>query len=226
MKTQIFQQRIRAAQKSQGKSNNTIYRKCLEIIQTHKNNFGGKLLDYGAGQGKLTKEIASLGQFEEIWAVDIIKKHNNTKQPINWRFCDLNEKLDLPSKHFDFIVAIEVIEHLENPWLTAREWFRLLKENGVLIFSTPNNESFRSLLSLLFRGNFASFSNNNFPAHLNAFLKIDLERTLKLAGFTKIEFYYSNEGRVPKLNLTWQQISLDLLGGKQFSDNIFVVAKK
>lgn len=47
------------------------------------------------------------------------------------------ETMDLGRK-FDTIVAGEIIEHLENPGLFLRNMRRHIKEDGVIIISTPN----------------------------------------------------------------------------------------
>lgn len=40
----------------------------------------------------------------------------------------------------DFIIASHLIEHLENPLLAISNWFRVLKENGILYLAVPNKE--------------------------------------------------------------------------------------
>jgi SAM-dependent methyltransferase len=49
---------------------------------------------------------------------------------------------DLPDDHFDVILLIEVVEHLNDAYLdgTLCEVARLLKKEGVVVISTPNNE--------------------------------------------------------------------------------------
>jgi len=120
-----------------------------------------------------------------------------------------------------------VIEHLENPRAVAREWFRLLRPGGYLVYSTPNNESWRSLLSLATRGYFVAFGPTNYPAHITPMLGIDLKRVLTEAGFDEIEFRYTNHGALPKITaVTWGQVSGGLLKGKRFSDNVIVCGHK
>ena len=148
-------------------------------------------------------------------------------ESINWAVCDLNDSLDLPNKSFDTIVSSEVIEHLENPRAVAREWFRLLRSDGTLILSTPNNESWRSILALLAQGHFVAFSDSCYPAHITALLRKDIERILKEAGFVSTEFIFTDIGKIPKIpQCNYQAFSFGMLKGLRYSDNVIVVAKK
>ena len=96
----------------------------------------------------------------------------------------------------------------------------------MLILSTPNNESFRSILTLLFRGHYAHFREKSYPAHITALLRKDLERILTEAGFTTARFHYTNSGMLPRVRFSWQQVSFGVLGGLRFSDNVIAIAQK
>jgi 2-polyprenyl-3-methyl-5-hydroxy-6-metoxy-1,4-benzoquinol methylase len=112
--------------------------------------------------------------------------------------------------------CVVVIHCLENPRAVAREFFRLLRSNGTVIISAPSNESIRAIAALWIRGHFVGFGESTYPSHKTALLKTDLDRLLGEAGF-----------EMPKKPaLTWQQVSGGWLGGKRFSDNIFVIARK
>jgi 2-polyprenyl-3-methyl-5-hydroxy-6-metoxy-1,4-benzoquinol methylase len=133
----------------------------------------------------------------------------------------------MPDRTFDVIVSAEVIEHLENPRAVAREWFRLLRPGGTLIFSTPNNESWRSLFALLLQGHFVAFSDSCYPAHITALLRKDMERILTEVGFSVPTFVFSNVGGIPKFpTLHWQTVSAGLLKGVRYSDNVLAIAKR
>ena len=49
-----------------------------------------------------------------------------------------HEPWPFETRYADVMLAIDVIEHLENPWLFLRECKRILKPGGVLILTTPN----------------------------------------------------------------------------------------
>jgi 2-polyprenyl-3-methyl-5-hydroxy-6-metoxy-1,4-benzoquinol methylase len=214
-----------AADASCGISNDTIYGTFERIVS--EITLSGDLLDFGAGKGILTERFISLGRFNSITAIDIVPRPHNLNASVTWHCCDLNEPPDIPNESFDVIVSAEVIEHLENPRATAREWFRLLSPRGTLILSTPNNESWRALVALVMRGHFVDFGDSSYPAHITALVRKDIERILIEAGFSSLRFVFSNVGGVPKLPwIQWQKLTGGFLKGLRFSDNLFAIATK
>ena len=216
--------RRNAAEASGGASSPVIYSLFEKVLLDL--DLKGDLLDFGAGKGILTERILRLDRFDSITAADLVVPPQRPTE-IKWITADLNEPLKLPAGLFDVIVAAEVIEHLENPRALAREWFRLLRPHGKLILSTPNNESWRSILSLLFRGQYALFQSASYPAHITALLRRDIERCLTEARFENPVFTFTDHGNLPTLRrLRWQTISCGLLKGLRYSDNLLAIASK
>jgi 2-polyprenyl-3-methyl-5-hydroxy-6-metoxy-1,4-benzoquinol methylase len=217
--------RRNAAEASGGKSSPVIYSLFKKLLLDLE--LKGTLQDFGAGKGVFTEAIRLLNRFDSITAADLMVPPQDLLKQINWITADLNEPLKLPECLFDVIVAAEVIEHLENPRALAREWFRLLRPNGKLLLSTPNNESWRSILSLLFRGQYALFQAADYPAHITPLLRCDLERCLTEAGFENPVFIFTDDGSLPRFTkLRWQNLSYGLLKGLRYSDNLLAIASK
>jgi 2-polyprenyl-3-methyl-5-hydroxy-6-metoxy-1,4-benzoquinol methylase len=216
--------RLAAAQASAGRSDDAIHRAALaQLVRT---GAAGTVLDFGAGRGELLERMAALGRFTHLMGADIAE-FGATLPGVEWIRCDLNGPLPLSDESVDTLVAVEVIEHLENPWAVARDWFRVLRPRGVVVLTTPNNESLRALLTLAVRGHFAAFADENFPAHLTALIRSDIRRILGEAGLIVEVFFYTDQGVIPKFTrLTWQQVSAGRLRGLRFSDNVGCIARR
>lgn len=225
MSSELQANRVDSAAASGGISGDPIYRAILSRVDALGLN--GRALDFGAGTGRLAEALSKRGAFSEVHAVDIIDYGTPKSVDIRWVFADLNERLPVPDATYDLIVAAEVIEHLENPRFLAREWYRMLRPGGALVISTPNNESWRSLISLLARGHFAGFTGASYPAHITALLRRDIRRILTEAGFEEIDFAFTGSGAVPGFtSRSWQEIPIGNFRGVRFSDNVICTARR
>jgi ubiquinone/menaquinone biosynthesis C-methylase UbiE len=94
----------------------------LSLIE--KKGKGKRLLELGCGTGELLFELKKRG-FDVI-GIDIfpsVPKEYNLKVIKR----DLNKKLPFKGSTFDVVVAIEVLEHLFNPFFMMKEIRRVLK---------------------------------------------------------------------------------------------------
>lgn len=223
--SEILVHRKKASQLSLGTSHDLIYKTAIELLKNDRAE--GTHLDFGAGRGELLKRLFVEFPEKQFHGIDLMDRPHQLNDSIQWRIGDLNETIGLNDHSFESISAIEIIEHLENPRQVFRELFRLLKIGGKLILSTPNNESWRAILSFILRGHFVDFTDNSYPAHITPMNRKDLCRAAQEAGFQSPVFTYVEGGRVPGLTrYSWQKLSFGSLKGLRYSDNLFIILKK
>ncbi|NOZ95077.1 MAG: class I SAM-dependent methyltransferase [Acidobacteria bacterium] len=106
------------------------------------------VLDLPCGEGAFTQRLlrhgltVKAGDCEELIKVpgaDFVR-------------CDMNSPLPFPDSHFDAVVCIDGIEHLERPFDYVREVRRILRPGGAFIVSTPNISALRSRWRWLLTG--------------------------------------------------------------------------
>lgn len=102
----------------------------------------GRLLDIGCYKGYLRDYLPSSIEYVGL---DIDKHFLEVIQ------CDLNNGiLPFKDKIFDFVVAVNVLEHLFYPEKICKEIRRVLKDNGMAIISLPNDKGLNSIYACLF----------------------------------------------------------------------------
>ncbi len=148
---------------------------------------GQSALDIGASGGTTLSFLKPY--FKELYATDIVDGlGEDIRQEVKFSTADLNfEKLPFPDASMDLVTCFQVIEHLENPFLVAREVRRILKPGGIFMFSIPNpfNLSFR--LKFLFTGNMPPWTEIN---HHLLFLTGAVFKKTYLSKFNLLEAVY------------------------------------
>lgn len=104
---------------------------------------GGKLLDVGCLDSLVTSYAKEKYPVSEVWGIDVAKGAIDDMQE---RFPKIIFQVQdaystrFPPNYFDYIVAGEILEHMDSPEKFITEMFRILKKGGVLAISTPWEE--------------------------------------------------------------------------------------
>lgn len=116
---------------------------------------GRRALDVPCGAGALSSRMAAGGL--NVTSVDIEAVEPFRHDPKQRVLANANFGLPFPDREFDLVVSVEGIEHLENPSAFLRECARVTRDDGIVIISTPNVDSFRSRRWALVRGHHRFF---------------------------------------------------------------------
>jgi len=133
------------AARSLGTSERAIYDMVVRNIDSRR-AAGGTVLDVGCGTGALRRVLGD--RFVRYVGVDIVR-YSGFPPEAEFLEADLDvEPLPIPNASADVAVAVETIEHLENPRRFVRELTRVVRRGGWVIVTTPNQLSVLSLATL------------------------------------------------------------------------------
>lgn len=160
---------------------------------------GGRVLDVACGPGALSQRLHAEGF--NVFALDAYPEVFRLHGKISFVKLDVEKEWTIVGDGWDAICAIEIIEHLENPYHFVRKCFHALKPGGVFIISTPNAAHYVSRITFLLSGVFELYSPKSFcprtrtdrgnllPPHINLFTGWMIKGNLGRAGFRDISFF-------------------------------------
>lgn len=160
----------------------------------------GRVLDLGCGDGDYSAMLKELGF--EIVACDLDQERFKYSRSIDFKKADITKDLDFEDRSFDYVLALEVIEHLKNPYSFIKELNRIIKPGGFLFLSTPNILNLKSRLRFLIEGSYEFFreppldqvanpKEKIFNLHLFPYRVHELEYLLFSGGFAVTEILAS-----------------------------------
>jgi 2-polyprenyl-3-methyl-5-hydroxy-6-metoxy-1,4-benzoquinol methylase len=121
------------------------FREGLKLVESFKHT--GRLLDIGCGMGIFLSMAKERGW--EVFGVDIADYAISSARERFGLNCFVGKLKDanLPDNYFDVITLWDVIEHFEGPLEELEEVKRILADDGIILFDTPNVESLMRLIA-------------------------------------------------------------------------------
>ncbi|EKO78327.1 MULTISPECIES: class I SAM-dependent methyltransferase [Leptospira] len=168
---------------------------CYNLIRERFVNFEKlKVLDIATGAGAFAQKL--MDSFPS-WSVDINDFEKQALIKANKRFSlDLNADFGrkIIKTKYDLVVAIEILEHLENPWHFLRNIRDLLKPNGLLVISTPNGDSLLDRVFYITEGHSLYFGESGYENSVGHITEVPDWLFRKIAhssGFQKLQLFDS-----------------------------------
>ena len=154
-----------------------------KIVKMIPSNNGLKILDAGCGEGHLIGKMHSENSKSSYYGIDIaplaIQKTKERCPYAELRIGDLAET-GYTSEFFDVVVCTEVLEHMYEYKDAITELKRVLKKNGCLIITFPNETLWTISRFLLRRKPI------RVPDHVNSFNPYKIKALFRLEVMTEI----------------------------------------
>ncbi len=214
----------------------------LNILKKYnvKNNIKTKVLDIGCGYGFFVK-LLNENNFD-AYGLDISKqstyfaKNNlNLKNIIN---NDFSEKI-FEDNYFDFIIALNLLEHVPDPKYILKIINKKIKKDGKLIIRIPNmsfHYNFKFLIKIIHNKKYSLIATNP-PVHLYGYSLRNLKKLIEdnnfkviqtgpsMLGLSKRKYFIKNIFIVLS-NLIFKSIFIFTFNKVNISPSIYVVSKK
>lgn len=160
--------------------NNITVQMFQKLIDDYKPKENSRILDIGCGQGPFLKAAKSKG-FNPV-GITLNDEDLIVCREKGFETYKMDQSfLDFPDKYFDVIWARHVLEHSIFPLFTLSEYYRVLKDDGIIYIEVPssnspclheNNPNHYSVLHKEMWGSLLDKSKLNYDAVLN--LSFDL----------------------------------------------------
>jgi 2-polyprenyl-3-methyl-5-hydroxy-6-metoxy-1,4-benzoquinol methylase len=151
-----------------------------------------KIMEIGAGAGQTLLYIKENQIAAEVMGVELMKMPGSSQEhPSIDKFQIANiehEDIQAEEGYFDVILCPDVLEHLVDPWLAVEKIARHLKKDGLLIVSIPNLREWRTVVNILFKGEFTYQPEGGIMdrTHLRFFCKKNVSQLLSTPSLSPI----------------------------------------
>ena len=144
------------------------YEVVRHLLKTEGRIKNKKLLELGTDSGDFAYQLKNDGFDVVASGLEEDKKRFKYHDTIKFIRADFDKEFPFEKASFDIIVGLEIIEHLENVQGFIRKLSYVLRDEGILILSTPNILNIISRLRFLFEGAYNFFKEPDITAQVAA----------------------------------------------------------
>ena len=140
----------------------SLHEDCMAQIHALGLPKNARVLDLGAGEGAFSQRLLDAGL--QVNAAELEPGRFRLDVPCQ----NINLNLDFHDKWkepFDLVVAIEILEHLNDPRHFIKNCLQTLTSNGYLLVTSPNTESWLSRIRFLRDGHFLWFDESDYHGY-------------------------------------------------------------
>lgn len=141
-----------------------------------------RILDLGCGTGALLARLQMAG-YVNLTGIDIAPPRECGG--IRFMEADLDDlHADIPAGSVDLILAVEVLEHVENMGALLNRLAMMLAPKGRLLVTTPNVHSVEARVRYFLKNDLKQFDKIGDPTHVYPVFVFTFQRVLGRHGFT------------------------------------------
>lgn len=122
-----------------------------------------RILDVGSGDGELLQPYVS---GHEVHGIDVSATavSQAMKRGVRAQVADAQHRFPFDDKYFDVVLALDILEHLQDPFYALTEAWRVTKPDGCLIAALPNHFDLRTRWQILTGRGLVKWSQRQFTA--------------------------------------------------------------
>jgi len=194
-------------------------------VLPHLPKTGGQLLDLGGGIGATAYAAKEMGLVTQAGVADLVD-NTDSKIDLDYKF---QGNLEDPSfidrvvaerGKFNVILALDILEHLVDPWATVKKLHESLVPGGVLVASIPNVRNYQASLPLIFKNQWTYLDAGIMDrTHLRFFVRSTAIDLIKSSGL-KVKKVASSPSGGGKIRL-FRKLTLGLLNS--FTDRQYII---
>ena len=161
----------------------------------------------------IENEIKRKPQLQEVILEGIVSFQNLAEKlhpKIEFKVHDIQKSIK--GRKFDYVLAMDVLEHLEKPEMAVKNIYNALKDNGTAIISTQNDFPYKS----------------QDPTHISVKNPKEWERIFKKIGFSDVKVVPATyfPPYLYRFNWRFNMVLPIAVFSTYFLSTVFVFAKK